>query len=350
MKVFVTGSTGLLGNNLVRELVARGHRVVGLTRSAAKFERQLGATGATPVVGDLEDIGAFRQAIDGCDAVIHTAAYFREYYEPGGQEAQLQKINVDATLALMREADARGVGRFVHTSSSGAVGHGVDGAAADEDTPPGKRQLENRYFRSKFLGDQEIAAFGPRSGMSIVEILPGWMWGPGDAAPTGAGRILLNMLAGKVPAVPAGGMTVVDARDVAAVMATAMELRELPHDRYLVGGNYHRLMEVLTMCAEAANVPPPKHEVGRGLALAFAHLDWWWSRLTGAEPKASVEGIRAVTANHRIGSARAVRDLGARFRPFRETARDTVGWYRAHGYLDFLGGVDGTPAGEGAPG
>lgn len=122
MKAFVTGSTRLLGNNLVRQLLAEGHEVIGLTRSAEKSERMLGDTAATPVVGDIQDIEGFADHLNGCDVVFHTAAYFREYYSKGDHLAKLEAINVTATLDLMAASDARGVKTFVHTSSAGTIG------------------------------------------------------------------------------------------------------------------------------------------------------------------------------------------------------------------------------------
>jgi hypothetical protein len=76
-KVFVTGSTGLLGNNLVRQLLERGFDVVGLVRSEEKARRMFGETKAVFVKGDMLDVARFAPAIDGCVAVFHTAAYFR---------------------------------------------------------------------------------------------------------------------------------------------------------------------------------------------------------------------------------------------------------------------------------
>ena len=90
MKVFVTGSTGLLGNNLVRSLVENGHTVVGLVRSEEKGRWLLGDTGAALVKGDMRDVPAFASALDCCEAVFHTAAYFREYYQPGDHAEALE--------------------------------------------------------------------------------------------------------------------------------------------------------------------------------------------------------------------------------------------------------------------
>ena len=64
MRVLVTGSTGLLGHNLTRQLLADGHQVRAVARSADKFERLLGDSDAEPVRGDMLDVPSFAPALD----------------------------------------------------------------------------------------------------------------------------------------------------------------------------------------------------------------------------------------------------------------------------------------------
>jgi nucleoside-diphosphate-sugar epimerase len=72
MKVFIAGATGVLGRATVPRLIAAGHEVVGAVRTEGKVDR-LRAQGAEPVTVDLFDRGAVRQALQGCDAVVHMA-------------------------------------------------------------------------------------------------------------------------------------------------------------------------------------------------------------------------------------------------------------------------------------
>ena len=98
MRAFVTGSTGLLGNNLVRTLLSAGHEVQALARSRGKAARELGDTRASIVIGDLTAVAGFAEALSGVDVVFHTAAFFREYYAPGDHSKLIKHINVEATL------------------------------------------------------------------------------------------------------------------------------------------------------------------------------------------------------------------------------------------------------------
>jgi dihydroflavonol-4-reductase len=266
----------------------------------------------------------------GCDAVFHTAAYFREYYQPGEHTDMLARINVEGTLHLLRAADEAGVEAFVHVSSSGAVGMTEDGRPGDEDTPAGPELLRNAYFKSKVEGDARIRSFAPRSGMRVIEVLPGFMWGPGDAAPTAAGQLTRDFLARKVPVIPDGGTNVVDARDVASAMVRSAS-QALHGARYLVAGEFRTIESVLRVLEDTSGVKGPRFKPPYFLLLLFAFFEELRVRIFGGPLLVSVRAIRLMHQRHTVSSARAVRELGVRFRPFEETARDVIAWTRPLG-------------------
>lgn len=330
--VLVTGATGLLGNNLVRQLREQGYRVRALVRSLEKARRYLADVELELVEGDMARVDDFARALEGCHAVFHTAAYFREYYQPGQHDSQLDLINVQGTLALMRAADARGVSCFVHTSSSGAVGMKPDGSPGHEGTPVGAEQLKNRYFASKVEGDRQIQAYRPASGMRVVEVLPGFMWGPGDAAPTSSGQLALDFVARKIPVLPEGGLTVVDARDVAHAMIGCLQRAE--HGaRFIVAGEFRTMEQVFYDLERASGVRAPRLRLPFVLVLLFAWFEELRARVTGGKLLVSREAMRLVRSRHSVSSARAERELGVRFRPFEQTLRDVLAWYAQHDML-----------------
>ncbi len=327
----VTGATGLLGGNICRELAGRGWRVKGLVRSLEKARRFLDVDGIEFVEGDMERVESFASTLDGVDAVFHTAAFFREYYQPGDHWERMKRINVDATMQLLREADARGVARTVFTSSSGVI-QTVPGEAVDESSPYSSFAEKNLYFKTKVMAEREIYDFLASSRMDVVMILPGWMMGPGDAAPTSAGQLILDLIAGRLPGLIDGGASLADARDVASATATAAE-RGKRGERYIVTGPPATMEDIAKGVAEITGAAVPGMRLPGWLAMAVAHLSDAWAGMTGGTSRMPVDGIKTLMEKAVLSSKKAERELDATFRPLSETLSDTVAWYRDRGYI-----------------
>ncbi|HMQ32292.1 MAG TPA: NAD-dependent epimerase/dehydratase family protein [Chloroflexaceae bacterium] len=329
MRAFVTGATGLLGGSLVEALLAAGHSVTAMVRSKAKAGH-LAAQGVSLVEGDMEQVGGFAPALGGHEVLFHAAAYFREYYQPGDHWAKLKAINVDGTAALLRAAEAAGVGKVVYASSSGVLGKAPGGAPADETTPPDAMVHRNLYFRSKLLAERAVDAFLAESRLPVVLIQPGWMFGPGDRAPTSSGRLILDYLNRRLPVSFPGYGAATDARDVARAMLAAAE-RGRGGERYLVSADTPvRFDQLFALLEELSGVPAPRLSVPYGVVLAAAYASEALSRLSGQPATMPVEGIRTLREPHPTSSAKGARELGATFRPLRETLRDELAWFARH--------------------
>jgi dihydroflavonol-4-reductase len=332
MKALVTGATGQLGSNLVLALLQKGWQVRALARSAEKAHRLLGNTSAEIVVGDMEHVAAFAPALHGVDAVFHTAAYFREYFDVGDHWAKLKQINVDATIALMTLAEQHGVRKFIHTSSSGVIGPREDGKPADETTNAGRITHENLYFRSKLLAEEAIHAWMKTHPMPVVLILPTAMIGPRDAAPTGIGEAIITIARGAMPAVPPGGFEFVDSRDVAAAMLAAYEHGKAG-ERYIISEEYHTMKELAQAVCDSSGAHPPRIHLNVPMATLVAGLSELGAHITGAKPLISRAAVRTMTHSHRVTARKAQQALGLTPRSFAESIRDEVAWYRDNGYL-----------------
>lgn len=327
---FVTGATGLLGSNLCQLLVSQGWHVKGLVRSIDKAKHFLGDSGVEFVQGDIENVPAFAEAFKGVDVLFHTAAFFREYYQPGHHWEKMKRINVDATMELLRAAEAQGVPRTVFTSSSGVI-QTHPSQAANETAAYSTFAEKNLYFKTKVLAEQEIYRFLESSRMDVVMILPGWMMGPGDAAPTSAGQLVLDLLAGKLPGVVDGGAALTDVRDVAAAMITAAE-RGQRGERYIVAGPLKTMKDIALELEAITGVKAPKLEIPDWIALSLARLLETFAGLTGRANPMPLAGVQTLLEKATLSSAKAEQALGVTFRPFENTLKDTVMWYKTHGY------------------
>jgi UDP-glucose 4-epimerase len=146
MKILVTGATGKVGSRLAKRLAQRGHAIRALVRDPPRAAELLGAhTELAP--GDLLDTPSLAAAVDGVDAVVHCAAFFR-----GATAEQAEAVNDLGTQHLASAARAASVKRFVFTST-GLVYGPNGGRAAREDDPcaPLDGYPESKLAAERFL-------------------------------------------------------------------------------------------------------------------------------------------------------------------------------------------------------
>ncbi|UUU23961.1 NAD-dependent epimerase/dehydratase family protein [Streptomyces sp. DSM 40750] len=341
--VLVTGATGLLGSAVVERLLADGAEVTAVVRNAARARDLLPDHPALRLVtGDVTDIPTYAGALRGMDAVIHTAAYFREYYQPGHDLELLHRTNVTAVEELLRAAVDASVPTVVHTSSIAVLSRGDVRSPGDEDTPNGAATQDNHYRASKIRAERVIrdfedglrARFGAEYGLRVPLVLPGWMWGPGDAGPTSAGRLFLAVAHGGIKALPTAGNHVVDARDVAAVCVAAAE-RGVAGRRYIAGGSWYPLHDICSEVVRATGTGAVPRRLPAHTAMALASVLEWQAKVRRKEPVATRTGMRVLLEGdrRRVSSARAVRELDIGFRPLEQTIADQAAWHRARRQL-----------------
>lgn len=329
---FVTGSTGLLGSNLVRRLLSDGWHVRALARDPNKFKSQFRGTAGgplEPVIGDLLEPATYQHALPGVDVVFHTAAYFRESYQGGVHDDQLERVNVGGTLDLLNAVAAANIDRFIHTSSIATIRNEPHVTLGEDDlAEPG--DAVDAYYRSKILTDRAVAEFAQREKkLKVYTVLPGWMHGPGDSAPTSAGQFVRDYLSRKLPGVVDASFSFVDARDVAEVMIAAAA-RGIPGRRYLAAGRAMHMRDLMHIMQHVSGVQAPTRSLPRSLLTAIAFLQEGYARLTGRPVLLSLATVRNIAGDHsRQFSARRARDeLGVNFRPVEETVADAVRWHQ----------------------
>jgi dihydroflavonol-4-reductase len=332
-RAVVTGATGLLGSNIVRHLLADGTEVVAVVRDEERARRLLPVgDGLRLVTGDVTRVETVRPALAGADAVFHAAAYFREFYRPGADLDLLHRTNVTAVIDLLAAAVDAGVPVVVHTGSVGSL---APGRPADERTALKDADTPNAYFASKVRAEQAVREFVGRTGLRVPVVLPGWMWGPGDAGPTSSGGLFLQVARGQLAAVPDAGNYVVDARDVAeACVRVAAGGPAVAAERYLVAGVRRGLPSVCGQVAATLGVRPPRAVPARAALAAVTAMEAA-ARLRRRQPHATRRSVRVLIEadRRRLSSALAERELGVRFRPLADTVQAEAEWFARHGLL-----------------
>jgi dihydroflavonol-4-reductase len=322
--VLVTGGTGFVGAAVLARLVASGRPVRALTRTAAG-EEALRALGADPVRGDLADAASLRAAADGCVSVFHVAG-LNGFCLP--DPAELDRVNVEGTQAVVAAAAAVGARRVVYTSSAATIGepHGVVGR---EDTPH-RGTFLSAYERSKWLAEQVAFTTARSGGVDLVSVNPASVQGPGRTR--GTAKLLIGYLNGSLRAVIDSRMSVVDVDDCAAAHLLAEE-RGVAGRRYLVSGATLTVREAMDLLGRVVGLTDRPRALPPSLAMATATLIGAVGRIRRRRAPFCREMMRTLLHGHAYDGSLAERELGLHYTPLEETLRRTVRWYRDNGLV-----------------
>lgn len=328
MRALVTGATGFVGSAVARRLVAGGVEVRALVR-AGSDRRNLEGVDCEIVTGDLTVPETLRRAVTRCEAVYHVAADYRLWVR---DPDALYRTNVDGTKAVLRAAAASGARRIVYTSSVATIGFTPDGAPADEATPVTETDMIGHYKRSKFRAEEAVRRLIADERVPAVIVNPSTPFGPRDAKPTPSGRIVIDAAKGRMPVYVDTGLNVVHVDDVADGHLLALDKGRIG-ERYVLGGENMPLRDIVTIVAGMAGARPPLFRVPIGPLMPLAFLAELFGRLTGIEPRLTMDALRMARKRMYYASDKAKRELGYAPRPAVEALGDAVAWYRENGYL-----------------
>lgn len=316
-RYFVTGATGFLGGELVKQLIGRGHQVAALVRSPEKAAL-LSILGVDLHIGDITDRDTLRAPMQGVDGVFHTAAW----YEIGVREsaALADRINVQGTRNVLETAREAGVQKVVYTSTVGVFGD-TGGRLVDESYYASGPFL-TEYDRSKWRAHYEVALPLIGQGLPLVIVMPGAIYGPGDTS--GIHATLVQLLRGRLLATPRGVQFCWGyIEDTARGLRQAMDAGRAG-ESYLLTGPVHTFEEAFALAARIAGkrqpLLHPRPIVMRAAAAAVGQLERW-----DIQSPVAAETLRLMAGTTWIGSsAKAEKELGFTVRPLEEGLRHTI--------------------------
>jgi len=317
MKYLVTGATGFLGSHLCTLLRGAGHEVVAFSRASG---------------GDVLDGGRVRKVLDGCDGAFHCAGNVSR--KPEDAEA-LYRVHVEGTKTVLAACKDAGVRRVVVASTSGtvAISEDADHIATEADETPIGIIARFPYYRAKLFAERAALA-ASTSDCEVVCVNPSLLLGPGDVRGSSTDDVRL-VIERRIPAVPPGGASFVDARDAAAGMLLAMEHGK-PGQRYLLTACNITLRELFGRIARIAGVAPPSIPIPRAPAVArraSAMLLDRMAKAIGATLPIDAVSLEMAHYYWYASSARAEAELGWKARDPNETLADTVRDLRERGVV-----------------
>jgi dihydroflavonol-4-reductase len=319
MKALVTGGAGFLGKKLCIALRSEGILVRVLVRKAPNMPEE----GLEYVVGDLADEASLKKACEGVDYVFHTAGLIS--YNPLKNDL-MYRTNVLGTKNVAAAALHCGVKRFIHTSSTAAIGVNVDPTIQLEETSHfNARKLRLAYFDTKYDAEQELLKIVDQ-GLDAVILNPGSLVGPGDT------RRYEQSYPGliykfKPPVLFHGGINFVDVNDVVAGHLLALK-RGKKGERYILGGENLSFADFIRRTNVIIGRKSPKYFVPQGMMGFLAGLIAVMEKF-GVHLHMTPSLVRQVTSWYLfVDSAKAKRELGYSPKPIDQAIRDTLSWLK----------------------
>jgi len=199
LKVLVTGADGFIGSHVVEALVRQGHDVRAfvfynsfnswgwLDHAAADIRDALDVW-----PGDIRDTHRVREALNGCDAVLHLAALIAIPYSYRSAESYVE-TNVRGTLNVLQAARDAGVKRIVHTSTSEVYGTARYVPINEEHPVLG----QSPYSATKIAADQLAYSFYAAFGVPVVIVRPFNTYGPRQSARAVIPTVITQIAAGR---------------------------------------------------------------------------------------------------------------------------------------------------------
>ncbi len=332
MQVFVTGANGFVGSHIVWELLHRGHEVTALV--GADIDNHLLAGMPVKVRDfDLRDRASVRSALDGAEAIIHSAACYA-FWKPDPRE--IYRVNVDGTRFVLDAARDLGVSKVVYTSSTATLSP-IFRIPDDRDVPGDEegvfdiRLFRGHYKMSKAMAEM-VALRAAARGLPLVITHPTTVIGAGDCRPTPSGSMIQHYINGHMKVFVEMAQNVVDVRDVALGHVLALE-KGAPGERFVLGGDNLSMREVLAILADLTGIPAPRVALPLPLLSVVGRvMEWIADTITHKEPAATLEAALHARDSRYVSIEKARRELGYAPRPARAVLADAVRFFASEGY------------------
>jgi len=322
--VVLTGISGFIAKRIAADLLEAGYRVRGTVRSLKRADEVRAAvlpalsdtsaldTRLTFAEADLTSDDGWMEAMDGAEALLHTASPF-PLAQPKNEDEVIRPA-VDGTLRALRAAQASGVRRVVLTSSIAAIMYSDRPSEGDvyteKDWTDTAHPTATAYVKSKTLAERAAWDFvAEHPEMALTTINPGLVAGrPMDAQYGTSLRVVERFFSGKDPVVPNFGLPVVDVEDVSAMHVAALERPHSAGSRYIAAEDFVMAPQMARWLAEAY----PDRRIATRVAPK------WLLRalsLFDAEVRTVLPTIDEVKA---VSSAKAQDELGIAFTPSKD--------------------------------
>lgn len=324
-KILITGATGLIGYNIVKQLIRKKRKVRVLVRSVEKAKALLPKE-CEFFQGDVTDFDSVRKAAAKCSVIYHAAGLPEQWVS---DHSIFQKVNVHGTENVVKAAIENKVGKFIYTSTidvfQGTLGNLYDESIID---PNPKNTF---YERSKQDADR-IVSNSLAKGLPATFIHPSGLIGPGPATSPGTNDFIVKLNKGEIPILLPGYIPLTYSEDIATGHILAEE-KFRKGERYILSEATKSLLEIAKAVCKELKIEKVPRVMPIWVAEIISGSGEFISKFTGKPPLIPRGQLEFMQWGAIPDSQKAKKKLGWKPISFEEALRRTIQFLRESGRI-----------------
>ena len=322
MNIFLTGSSGLIGNRLLTKLIAKGEHVHLLLRPKAA-EIQLNHQNISVFTGEIGNIEIIEEAMKGCDRVYHLAALAKNWsFNP----AEYEEVNVRGTANILKIASKMAIKKVVFTSTS--MTFGPSNSKAVNELQPKPDHIYTDYARAKAKAEVLVGQY-TQDGLPVVSVYPTRLFGPGLMTEGNAATLMVRLyLQGKWHLVLGDGSAIGNYGYIEDVVDGHIQAMTYGKSgcHFILGGEnisfndfFRKIDQIAGRQYFLLHVPLP-------LAHLFSKIEMIKAKLFHIYPLITPEWVHVFSRDWAFSSDLAQKEIGYSITPFAQAMRETIHW------------------------
>ena len=328
MNVFVTGPDGVLGSNLLRELLSRQYKVSVMVETG-KSSPTIESLPIEIISGNLLNLPDLIQATKGVDIVIHCGANTSVF--PARSEI-VNAVNIEGTENIINACKFNHIKRLIYVGTANSFGSGTLVNPGDENKPFTAEKYGLDYIDSKFVAQKMVMDAVKYDSLDAVIVNPTFMIGPYDSGPS-SGAMILGIYNKKIPGYTKGGKNYIAVKDVAIGITNAITLAK-KGECYILGNENLSFKDVFKKISKIVGVKPPRIMLSKRLVVAFGWISSLSGKLFRYKPTLTYELAILSNEEHYYSPLKARKELDLPQTPIEDAIKDCFDWFGENGYLN----------------
>ena len=328
MEILVTGPDGVLGSNLVRELLSRNYKVSVLLEPG-KDPITLKGLPITLFYGNILDPKALDVAFQNKEVIFHCAASTSMF--PARNEI-VNKVNIDGVQNVINATLKHSIKRLIYVGTANSFGPGDSvKTPGDEKNPYNSFKYGIDYLDSKYKAQQLMLKAVEEDGLPAIIVNPTFMIGPYDSRPS-SGAMIIALHKNKVPGYSIGGKNFTAVKDVAIAMANAITMGKIG-ECYILGNFNLTYKESFEKMGKAIGAKAPTIKLSKKIVVAYGTMSSFFARLFKYYPSLTKELAVLSSEHHYYSAEKAHKELLMPQTPIETAALECFEWFKENGYL-----------------